>query len=62
MRIAKSITLTSEECEHLQAWSRGSTTAYRLVLRSRMILLAAEGKENKEIAAQLGCNVKTVGQ
>ncbi|MBX2813754.1 MAG: IS630 family transposase [Myxococcales bacterium] len=62
MRIAKSITLTSEERKHLQAWSRGSTTAYRLVLRARMILLAAEGKENKEIAAQLGCNVKTVGQ
>ena len=31
----------------------------RQVLRARIVLLAAEGKPNAQIAAELGCNVNT---
>ena len=62
MRLAKSVTLAPEDREHLLAWSRSSTTPYRLVLRSRILLLAAQGKDNHFIADELRCNVKTVGQ
>lgn len=36
------------------------TSQVRQVLRARIVLLAAEGKPNPEIAEELGCNVNTV--
>jgi transposase len=60
MRVSCSITLTSEEKEQLQRWSRGRSTPQRLVLRSKIILLAAQGKQNKQIARQLHTNPNTV--
>ncbi len=41
-------------------WAPG--TPQKLVRRARIALLAAEGKDNKEIAAQLGTSQVTVGQ
>jgi transposase len=61
MRVAKAITLTDEERDALTRWARGRSTPARLVLRARIVLAAAEGHENQEIAAELGCTRRTVG-
>ena len=57
MRIAVTVTLTDEERSKLTKWSRGRSTPSRLVLRAKIVRAAAEGCENKVIAAQLGCLV-----
>ena len=61
MRIAKPIVLTDEERVTLTKWSRGRSTPSRLVLRAKIVLAAAEGAENKDIAVELGCTRRTVG-
>jgi transposase len=61
MRIAKSIVLTDHERTALNKWSRGRSTPARLVLRAKIILAAADGELNKNIAANLGCTRRTVG-
>ncbi len=61
MRIAKAITLTDCERATLTKWSRGRSTPARLVLRARIVLAAAEVRENKDIAAEFGCTRRTVG-
>lgn len=61
MRVAKAITLTDEEQVTLTKWARGRRTPARLVQRAKIILAAAEGRENKDIAAGLGCTRRTVG-
>jgi transposase len=61
MRIAKSITLTSQQRATLIKWSRGRSTPARLVVRAKIVLAAAEGRENQDIAAELGCTRRTVG-
>lgn len=44
----------------LVRWSRGRSTASRLVLRSKIVLLAAEDKLNRDIAVELATAPKTV--
>lgn len=61
MRVAKAILLTNAERAKLTKWSRGRKTPARLVLRAKILLAAAEGRENKEIAIELGCTRRTVG-
>jgi transposase len=61
MRVAKAITLTDEERATLTKWARGRSTPARLVQRAKIILAAADGRENKDIAAKLGCTPRTVG-
>jgi transposase len=61
MRIAKAITLTDEDRKLLTRWSRGRSTPARLVQRAKIVLAAAAGRENKDIAAELGCTRRTVG-
>jgi transposase len=46
----------------LQRWSRGRATPARLVRRAEIVLLAAEGKENREIAAELSVERTIVGR
>src|SRR3989304_1914393 len=60
MKIAPRIALTHEERTALERWSRGRSTPARLVLRSRIVLLAAEGKMNQKIAPRLRTALKTV--
>src|SRR3954454_3062813 len=48
------IELSAEEREQLEAWTRRRTSAQALALRSRIVLAAAEGLNNTEIAARLG--------
>ena len=61
MRVAKAISLTDEQRGTLTKWSRGRSTPARLVLRAKIVLAAAEGRENKDVAAELGCTRRTVG-
>jgi transposase len=53
MRRACKITLSDADRMTLERWSRGRCTQARLVTRARVVLSAAEGKENKDIAAEL---------
>lgn len=61
MRVAIAITLTDEERTTLLKWSRGRSTPARLIQRAQIVLAAADGQENKEIAVALGCTRRTVG-
>jgi transposase len=62
MRVAPRIALTAEERTTLEHWCRGRSTPSRLVLRAGIVLAAAEGQQNNEIAATLGITRKTVGE
>ena len=54
MRVAPAIELSSEVRLELEKLSRRRTTPVRVVQRSRIVLLAADGMQNKQIAEQLG--------
>jgi len=62
MRVAARITLSEEQRATLESWSRGRKTPARLVLRSKIVLHAAEGLENQEIAIKLGTDRESVGR
>ena len=62
MRVAPEIGLTKNQRAILQQWSRGRKVAVRQAQRAKIILRAAEGKSNQEIAALLGVKVHTVGR
>ncbi len=62
MSRAPRLTLVEKQKELLEKWSRGGSTPYRLVLRSRIILLAARGHSNRGIAHRLGINPITVAR
>src|SRR3954453_2635271 len=53
MRRACQITVNDADRMILERWSRGRSTQARLVTRARVVLAAADGKENKDIAAEL---------
>src|SRR5919198_3561010 len=52
--VAVAIELTDAERVQLEAWARRRSSAQALAQRSRIVLLAAEGLKNTEIAARLG--------
>ena len=52
-RPAPEIQLSTEEKETLLHWMRSTKTERRLVERARVILLAANGLNGKEIAARM---------
>ena len=54
MRVAPEIILTSEEHVELTKLVRSKLSSVRLVQRARIVLLAADGMQNKAIAGQLG--------
>jgi transposase len=60
MKRASQIALSEEERSVLRRWSRGRSTPARLVLRARIVLAAAEGRMNQDIAEELGTSKKTV--
>src|SRR6478672_590217 len=53
--------LTSDEREQLERWVRRRKSAQALALHSRMVLACATGLTNKEVAAQRGVSMPTVG-
>jgi transposase len=62
MRIAPKIDLSEEERQTLTKWSRGRSTPTRLVQRAKIVLMAADGQQNKDIAKALGVMERTVGR
>ena len=60
MRAAPAIKLSDSDRAMLERWARGRSTPARLVLRSKIVLFAASGLLNKEIARELLCGAKTV--
>jgi transposase len=58
-KIAPAVTLTDPDRAQLQQWARAHFTPQQVALRSRILLLAAEGQENREIATELKVNRHT---
>ena len=56
------IELTDEQRSALESTSRRCTPPYREVLRSRIVLLAAQGLRNDQIAQRLNCRREVVSQ
>jgi transposase len=54
------IELTDDERAQLESWARRRTSAAGLAARSKIVLAAAEGLSNTEIAARLGVSRPTV--
>lgn len=54
MRVAPTIELTSEQKDELTKLVRSKRTSVRLAQGAQIVLLAAQGLLNKDIAAQLG--------
>ena len=54
MRVAPQVILTDEQQRTLQQWARGRSLPSRQVERARVVLLAADGKQDLEIAAEIG--------
>jgi transposase len=62
MNAAPKITLSASERTTLERWTQSRTVQIRQAMRARIVLLAAEGKMNKEIAAALSINPNTAGR
>jgi transposase len=62
MRVAPTVGLNRDQKALLEQQSRGRSLPARIVERSRIILLAAGGKQDKEIAAELGVSVQKVAR
>ena len=57
--IAVEVVLSESEREQLESWARRGKSAQALALRSRIVLAAAEGLKNTEIAARLSVDHTT---
>jgi len=53
MRIAAAVTLSPEQTEALERMARARSLPARVVERARVVLMAADGLENKEIAGRM---------
>jgi len=60
MRVAEPIVLEEGIRRTLERQARGRSTAARVVMRSRIVLWAADGLQNNRIAAQMGIAPRTV--
>jgi transposase len=54
MRVAPPVVLTEDQKRTLHQWTRGRSLPARQVERARVVLLAAAGKQDLEIAAEAG--------
>jgi transposase len=61
-RPARAVEIDEDDRQVLERWVRRHTASQALALRARIVLAAAEGGSNIDIAAQLGCNPATVGK
>lgn len=62
MRVAAAIELCDAQRQQLQQWARGRSTPYRLVKRAEIILLAADGLQDQQIALKVGTDRHTVAR
>ena len=56
------LVVTEEERERLQQWARRPKSSQALAQRSRIVLECAAGKNNQEVATELGVKPQTVGK
>src|SRR5918994_5711318 len=56
------VELTADERAQLESWTRRRSSAQALALRSRIVLLAAAGLRNTEIAGELGVHRNMVAK
>lgn len=61
MKVAVPVVLSAEERKELEKLARGRKVAVRVAERARIVLQAAEGKQNQEIAEFCGVTRRTVG-
>ena len=54
MRVALAISLTDEQERELTRLARSKRTSVRLAQRAQIVLLSAQGLQNKDLAEQLG--------
>jgi transposase len=62
MRVAQKVIVTDADRITLQRWARGRSTQVRRMHRARIVLLAADGKENIEIAKVVGVSRQLAGR
>ena len=62
VRVAPAVELTDEQESELTRLARSKTTSVRLAQRARIVLLAAQGMQNKDIADALGVGRVQVGR
>ena len=58
--IAPPLVSSPEDLHTLGQWSRSGSIRAALVERAKILLLAAEGLSNTEIASRVGCSRPTV--
>jgi transposase len=56
------LTVSPTERARLQEWTRRRTTAQALALRARIVLACAEGRDNTDVADELGVTQQMVGK
>ena len=56
------LVLTDEERQTLERWARRPKSAQALALRCRIVLACARGATNREVAAEVGVHLATVGK
>src|SRR2546430_15679456 len=60
-KLALPVTLTEPDQAQLQEWVRAQYTPQQVVLRARIVLCAAQGMQDLEIANELSVNRHTAG-
>jgi len=62
MRVAAKVMVMDDDRKTLEQWARGRSTPVRLMQRAKIVLLSADGLENKDIAATVGVSQQLVGR
>src|SRR5579872_4732485 len=62
MRVAPVITLSAEQRRVLESQARSRSLPVRVAERARIVLLAASGQQDKEIAARMAMTPKKVSR
>ena len=58
-KVARAVALSNADRDQLQNWIKATSTPQQMSLRARIVLMAADGKQDLEIAAELEVNRHT---
>jgi DNA-directed RNA polymerase specialized sigma24 family protein len=61
-RVAPEIKLSDADRSHLEKLSRSHSAERRMVERAAIVLACVEGKQNQQIAREMGMSVVRVGK